>query len=203
MLRIRVPASSVIAPVVALAGMLLLAGCDSGTDIRETLGIGTFTSTPEEEARMAAEVAAAQAQASAPRCPQVSVRDGTETYRVFSQGRDGDPAYLVYQGTISRTARECAIQGNVVSMKLGIAGRVILGPQGRAGTFTLPIRVAAVQAGGEAVWSELYRVSVTIPEGQNIADFAHVAEGVTYQVPEGTSSTQFIVYSGFDEQARR
>ena len=41
---------------------------------------------------------------------------------------------LRYQATIIRTARECQVNSGVMTMKVGIEGRVITGPAGGPGT---------------------------------------------------------------------
>ena len=131
------------------------------------------------------------------------MRDGTETWRVYSSGHDGDPAYLVVQGSITKTARECAFSGQTgVSIKYGVAGRVLLGPKGSPGTFTLPVRAAFVRPGGEAVQSDLVRVSVTVPAGESRADFSHVSEGFSYDVPPEDIVNNYVLYLGFDQKGR-
>ncbi len=52
-----------------------------------------------------------------------------------------------YQGSIIRTARECHVNVGIMTMKVGIEGRVITGPAGGPGTVDVPLRVAVVQEG--------------------------------------------------------
>ena len=47
---------------------------------------------------------------------------------------------LRYQVTIGGTARECRMEGGLVSIKVGMEGRVILGPEGSAGSVDVPLR---------------------------------------------------------------
>ena len=54
---------------------------------------------------------------------------------------------LRYQATIIRTARECQVNSGVMTMKVGIEGRVITGPAGGPGTVDVPLRLAVVQEG--------------------------------------------------------
>ena len=52
-----------------------------------------------------------------------------------------------YQGTIIRTARECHVNAGVMTMKVGVEGRIITGPAGGPGTVDVPLRIAVVKEG--------------------------------------------------------
>ena len=54
---------------------------------------------------------------------------------------------LRYQVTIVRTARECHVNSGIMTMKVGVEGRVITGPAGGPGTVDVPLRLAVVQEG--------------------------------------------------------
>lgn len=134
------------------------------------------------------------------KCPQVVVRDGTETYRIYERGFDGDPGHVIYQGGVTRTARECEfIAPNAVRIKFGVAGRVITGPKGSPGAVELPLRAAFVGRGGEPVWTQLYRVQTTVLPGETVAQFQQVEDNLYYEFPEGQHINDFVVYVGFDE----
>ncbi|MCX7322469.1 MAG: hypothetical protein NT113_24365, partial [Hyphomicrobiales bacterium] len=63
-------------------------------------------------------------------CPMVSIRPGAATYAVGAQGKPAAGNDLAYQATITRTARSCDLANGQVSVKIGIQGRVIVGPAG-------------------------------------------------------------------------
>ena len=203
--RFRVSSASRLAPFLFAALAAGLAGCGQARDLApSTSGLSDFIfGTNETQAPPAIDPNAPPPQPDI-ECPPVSVRDGTETWRVYTRGHEGDPAYLVVQGSINKTARECAFSGETgLTIKYGVAGRVLLGPQGSPGTFQLPVRAAFVRAGGESVWSELARVSVTVPPGASRADFAHVSQGFGYDVPPDDVLNRHVLYVGFDEQGAR
>ena len=52
-----------------------------------------------------------------------------------------------FQATITRTARECSINGGEITARIGIQGRVIAGPAGAPPSVQVPLRVAVVQGG--------------------------------------------------------
>ncbi len=137
-------------------------------------------------------------------CPQAIIRDGTQTLRVYEPAGEGDPDFVRYQGSITKVARECIYAGDeIVTIKFGVQGRVVIGPYGRPGTYSLPIRAVFVPRGGEPVWGQLYQVSVTIPEEGTNAAFQLVEQTAAYTIPPGTSMSNHAVYVGFDELAGR
>jgi len=134
-------------------------------------------------------------------CPPVQIRPGTEALVVYERGHEDDPAFIRYQGSISRTAREChALGPDTLSIKVGIAGRLTAGPKGGEGSATLPLRVAVVkQHGGNVFYSEVIKVPVTVTAPQYSAEFTQVVEQVNIQI--GPGDRDLIVYVGFDEGA--
>ena len=81
---------------------------------------------------------------------------------VYERGHENETAYVRYLASISQTARECTMAGDVLTIKVGIAGRVVAGPKGSEANVTLPLRVAvAKQFGGTApFYSELFKIPV-------------------------------------------
>lgn len=136
-------------------------------------------------------------------CPGVTVRSGAATLGVNTPGADPSPTNLRFQATISQTARECAVSAGSMTMKIGIQGRVILGPAGTAGKFEVPMRLALVREGIEprTIWTKLYRVPVTISPGESNVPFVQVEEGMTFPVPGREDLEAYVVYVGFDPNA--
>jgi hypothetical protein len=139
-------------------------------------------------------------------CPEVTVRPGAGTLLLGSKSSVGEIGAmdLRYQGTLVRFARECMPKAGIMTMKIGIEGRVISGPAGGAGTVEVPLRLAVVQEGPEpkTVVSKLARIPVTIgADGQSV-DFTHVDPEVAFPIPRpmGTLGA-YVVYVGFDPAA--
>src|SRR5205807_1091072 len=78
-------------------------------------------------------------------CPPVVIRSGTEAMSLYDKGHDADPEYVRFLGSIGRTARECHLDGDGLSIKVGVSGRVVAGPKGSPGTVTLPLRIAVTK----------------------------------------------------------
>src|SRR5690606_5539948 len=108
-----------------------------------------------------------------------------------------------YQATIGEYARECHFAGATLTMKVGVQGRIILGPVGEPGTMDVPLRIALVQEGPEpkTVWTKLYRLPVTVPPGDPNVPFIQVEENLSVPKPSPSDLASYIVYVGFDQQA--
>jgi hypothetical protein len=131
----------------------------------------------------------------------VDIRQGASTLMTNAPNSEGAMS-LRYQATFGRTARECIVQGGTLSIKVGVQGRVILGPAGGAGDTTVPLRVALVKEGIEpkTVWSKLYTVPVSVPPGQLNVPFTHVVEDMAVPMPSGSDLDSYVIYVGFDPQ---
>jgi hypothetical protein len=136
----------------------------------------------------------------APSCPVLDIRSGASTITVHAAGEQV-ATNVRYQATIAQTARECAALGATMTVKVGLQGRIILGPQGGPGQLDVPIRLAVVQEGPEpkTIWTKLYRVPVTIPAGQGNVPFVHVEQDVTFPMPKPADLDMYVVYVGFDQ----
>ena len=115
-------------------------------------------------------------------CPPVEVLNGAASHRVYD-GEGTDAFSLRYQAGIAETARECSSLGVEAGIKVGIVGRVILGPKGAPGTYRVPMRVAVVDDMDRPVYSQSHLIEVAVPAGQNKADFTHIEEGVVVPIP--------------------
>ena len=63
-------------------------------------------------------------------CPGVDIRTGASTMNLAAKAADATAGDLRYQLSFGQTARECAVQGATMIVKVGVQGRVILGPAG-------------------------------------------------------------------------
>lgn len=137
-------------------------------------------------------------------CPSVTVRTGASTLTITGKSADSaDPSALAlrYQGSVVRTARECKVSGGTITMKVGIDGRIILGPAGGPGVVDVPLRLAVVHEGpqAKAIASRLVHVPVTVAEGAPYANFEHVEQDITFPLPRPIGAIDdYVVYVGFD-----
>ena len=162
---------------------------------------GLFGGKSEEAPAPGAPPAAAEAPSDLS-CPPVTIRAGASTYQVAAPGKQPVGNDLLFQVTITRTARECSYNAGEITARIGIQGRVIAGPAGAPSNVDIPMRVAVVQSGiqEKTIATKAYRTSVTMSEGGSVP-FALVAEDLVYPAPPGAVGDSYIFYIGFDPQA--
>lgn len=135
-------------------------------------------------------------------CPPLDIRSGTSTLTLYGPGESA-ATNVRYQATVGRLARECRLAAGNMVMKIGVQGRIIIGPLGAPPQLEVPLRVAVVQEGPDpkTVWSKLYRVPVAVPAGASNATFVHIEENLSFPNPEPTALEAYVVYVGFDKEA--
>lgn len=134
-------------------------------------------------------------------CPGVDIRAGASTLSVSAPGAEATPMTTRYQVSIGQTARECAAAGGMMTMRVGVEGRVLLGPMGGPGKLDLPLRMAVVREGPEpkVIWSKFNKLAVTISPGQTAVPFSLVEDSVSF--PMARDLDAYVVYVGFDPGA--
>lgn len=140
-----------------------------------------------------------QGQATDIDCPSVTIRTGASAWQVSA---GSGPTNVRYQGALGQLARECAILGETMTMRVGVEGRVLVGPKGGPGNVTVPVRVALVAEGPQPrpIWSKFYSVPVNVPDGASQAIFSLVEDDLTFAVPADKRLDNYMVYVGFDPQ---
>lgn len=136
-------------------------------------------------------------------CPAITVRTGASTMSSYANPAEQTALNLRYQVGIGQTARECRLANGVVTMKIGIQGRVVVGPQG-AGTqqIDVPVRLAVVHetVSAKAITTKLERVAVQIPPDSGNVAFTLVDNEISFPMPKGGDIDDYVVYVGFDPQ---
>jgi hypothetical protein len=138
-------------------------------------------------------------------CPFLDIRQGASTLTFPPPPPDGsnEAMALKYQGIFVRAARDCAVVNGQMVIRIGVQGRIIVGPAGGAGQIDVPLRIAVVSApitAPKTVVTKLIRIPVTIGANDPNVDFTHIEEGLTFPMPS-SSSDPYVVYLGFDPLA--
>lgn len=135
-------------------------------------------------------------------CPGVEIRQGASTFQQSGPDNGSAALSLRYQANFVRSARSCVLRGGNIAMKVGVEGRLILGPAGSPGTFTLPVRLAVVKEGIEpkTIWTKFYEVPVTVSPGESNIPFTHVEEDMSFPMPPGNELDAYVIYVGFDPE---
>jgi hypothetical protein len=135
-------------------------------------------------------------------CPYIQIREGASTLTIST---GGDSAMsLKYQGTFVRAARQCAVVAGQMVMKVGVQGRIILGPQGGPGQVNVPLRIAVVDdkpSSMKTILTRLIIIPVTVGSADDNPTFTHVEDNLTFPLPSSSDLADYIVYIGFDPLA--
>lgn len=190
------------APVLAL----LLAGCGAGGGALSDVSLSSLNIFDSNKATQPAVAEGSTVPPDDIECPSIAIRTGAGTLSIGDTSKGSDPNVLAlrYQGTIIRTARECNVTAGVMTMKVGVEGRVITGPAGGPGTVDVPLRIAIVQEGvnPKPIISKFARIPVTIVSDSDRVTFAHIESEISFPMPVPAGLIDnYVVYVGFDTMA--
>ncbi len=132
-------------------------------------------------------------------CPAVQVEGGQRSVTIYEGNRVGNTRAVIHQGEITKTARECQLNGGTVQVKYGLAGRILLGPKGKPGTISLPATIQVFDKAKNKLNAESLTVSVTITKENPLSYFA-VVRDVTISVKEGTQPQDYSISIAFDKK---
>ena len=188
---------------------LLLGGCGSIGGSSGSSGGGLFSTSPLDMFKSTPKVTTGGTASTGPvvdtdyDCPEVQIRFGASSLMIGDKPGQGEPKALDvrYQGNIIRSARECHLAGNIMTMKVGIEGRIITGPAGSPGNVDVPLRIAVVKEGTnpKTIVSKFARETVTINNAVDRVTFTHIEPDISFPLPAPiTEISRYIVYVGFD-----
>ena len=187
---------------IAVAAVLLLAGCGSTGNYFSGSALDLFSSSSKATAANAAAPAGPEVQTDV-ECPEVKIRNGAATLSIGMNPKEQEPSPLQvrYQGSIVRTARECHVAGGVMNMKVGVEGRIITGPAGGPGNVDVPVRIAVVQEGvsPKTIVTNFGKETVTLTSEADRANFVRVDDTISFPLPRPLGLIDsYVVYVGFD-----
>jgi hypothetical protein len=180
-----------------MAGLGILGGCSSapGSGSGPTNAFGNFlafgTTAPPPPPDRSKEVVKLD-------CPEVEVLGGAAAMRVGGQ----ENASVRYQYSMGDVARECQVENGQINIKVGVEGRVLLGPAGGPGSFQVPVRIAIRrEADQKPAMSKVYRIDAAIAPGESQTTFNMVSD--TFQVPylRPRADDDYTIVVGFDDKA--
>ena len=131
-------------------------------------------------------------------CPIIEVQAGTAAARTYASGEETN-ANVKYQYSMGDVVRECSRDGTQLVVKVGIAGRVLLGPAGAPGSFTAPVRITVRNDNTQKPEaSKFYQVPVTIQPGGSQADFNLVSDPIEVPLLKRQADEDYTILVGFD-----
>jgi hypothetical protein len=189
--------------LVLLVGAAALSGCSSDSIVGSSDGSlgGRFSNFFSGATPGVTQAASRTASAPDIDCPGVDIRTGASTMNIAAKTAQATAGDLRYQLSFGQTARECLVQGDTLTIKVGVQGRVILGPMGSPGQVDVPLRYAVVREGPEpkTIVTKFKRLSVIVGPDQSHVQFVDIEEGLTFPMPSSSELEAYVVYVGFDE----
>ncbi len=184
---------------------LALAGCSSVSTNSDWFGsipgFSAVQATPADRSAMAAEPGPSMDTD----CPSLDIRQGASTLAIAAKTQQPTANDLRYQLTFTQLARQCALNGPVIRMRVGVQGRVLVGPAGAPNEVSVPVRYAVVQEGVEpkTIATKFRRFPVAIPPGQTNVSFTDIEEDLSFPMPSRAALDAYVVYVGFDDVGDR
>jgi hypothetical protein len=129
-------------------------------------------------------------------CPPVVAWPHDRLVTLYEAGHTNDAQAIIHRGEITKLARECQFYGDRVVVKYGVAGRVLLGPKGKAGPVTLPISVKVADANQRVLARDAMQVSAMIQQ-QNPVGYFSVVKEISFPVAMGTRVQDYKVFVAF------
>ena len=126
-------------------------------------------------------------------CPQIVAWPNEKLKTVYQNGHEGDANFIIYRGEITKLSRECRVYGGRVVVKYGYAGRLLLGPRGYPGSFSLPVSIKATDAYKAQIAQDRMSVRVTVPGNQTVGYFSMVRE-ISLPVQTGTRLNDYKIF---------
>jgi hypothetical protein len=201
---------SIFGAAALLAAGLTLSACSGvGTSFPSFGGLpGWFTSSSGDPAAQAAQASVAATGPVASMeddCPPVDVRTGASTLAIAAKTEGATANDLRYQLSFNQMARQCSLAAGTVHMRVGVQGRVIIGPAGAPAQAEVPLRYAVVREGVQpkTIVTKFRRFPVPIPSGNTNVMFTDVEEDLSFPMPSLAELQSYIVYVGFDDVGDR
>jgi hypothetical protein len=187
----------------ALLGVaLMLSGCSSGaTPGTADPSVGSrFSNFFSGSASPQTPVAAAGPTFNPADCPTVDIRTGAGTLTLGANPAEKSPTDVRYQLSFSQWARQCTAVGSTLNIKVGVQGRIVVGPAGGPGPVDVPLRYAVVREGAnpKTIVTRFKRIAAEVPPGETNVAFSDVEDDLSFPIPPSDELVAYILYVGFD-----
>ncbi len=202
----------VIVRAAAAALLALAAGGCGMSNITSSIGGGVFGSSQKKKDAAWTPVVTEETMLAAARsdtggamelttpgtgCPQFGAWPTEKIVTIYDGGRINDSLSVIHRGEITKTARECEIRPNGITVKYGFAGRVLLGPKGKASVVTLPVSVYVMDKARNRLKNETVKVQVQVSPESPVGYFS-VVRLIDIPLAPGATAQDYRVFVAFD-----
>ena len=177
--------------------LVVLAGCGVGSLMGGGSDAATQLAETSPTAAQISQVQSTALPAIATQCPPIKVRLGGEAIFSYANNRVSDAQALKYQAVIDGQSRNCVVSNGLITVKMGVVGRLILGPSNTRNSETLPVRFV-VERNEVAVFSQLYEIPLTVTPPDRSTEFVKVVENVAIPYLGGEN---IVIWVGFDPRS--
>jgi len=126
-------------------------------------------------------------------CPVVEIEDGAATSRVGGP----DNTAVRYQFDLVETARECQPSGGQFALKVGVSGRLLIGPAGSPGSYSATVKVLVRrEVDQKTLFEKTYRVEANAVGAQ--APWRVVTEPIMLPLTRSKLNDDYSIFVGFD-----
>ena len=173
-----------------LLALAALAGCQSGDRLGALdLGGGARSQDQQTDQINVQELLAY--------CPQITLRLEDAIRDTYARGGEGDPAKLIQRASITEATRSCSFNGGTMSIDIAVAGRIVPGPVGSAGTVRLPLRVT-VTRDLEEIYSQQHIQEVAVTDTAGATQFLFTDSSFSMPNPTARNIRVFVGIDGGD-----
>ncbi len=174
-----------------------LAACGVGSFMSGDAGTAAQLADTSPSSEQISQAQSAALPVIATECPPIKVRLGGEAIFSYAQNRVGDARALNYQAVIDGQSRNCVVSNGLITVKMGVVGRMLLGPNATEKSTTLPLRFV-VERNEVAVFSQLYEIPLTVTPPSRSEEFVKVVENVAIPYLGGED---IVIWVGFDPRS--
>lgn len=128
-------------------------------------------------------------------CPDVGIADGGASSRVGGATSDS----VRYQFTIGDVARECDPQGGQFALKVGVSGRLLIGPAGSPGVYGTTLHVQVKRdADSKVLIDKVYKISADTA-GSAQAPFRFISEPFLLPLTRARLADDYSIFIGLGQ----
>jgi hypothetical protein len=190
-----------------LTAGLGLSACSGGSSLSlpSLGGLPSWFTASSRDTTAQASAAAPAAPSMDDNCPSVDIRTGASTLAIATKVEGATANDLRYQLSFNQMARQCSLAAGTIHMRVGVQGRVIVGPAGAPAQAEVPLRYAVVREGvnPKTIVTKFRRFPVPIPPGNTNVEFTDIEEDLSFPLPSVNELQAYVVYIGFDDAGDR